>query len=89
MYWQLIIIVSDSQDAQKFFAKFGIDIATSSLELVSNLQNYPGYRRLLNAENIYKNGIFIPCFPKLNETDVERIINVVGMYIERNSLDAT
>lgn len=89
VYWQLIMIVSDSQDAQKFFAKFGVDIATSSLELVSNLQSYTGYRRLLNAENIYKNGIFIPCFPKLNETDVERIINVVGMYIERNSLDAT
>lgn len=73
VYWQLLLLVSNVIEAQTFFARRGIDIATSSLELVCALKEYPGWAKLLTAERVYRNGIFIPCFPDLSRADVERI----------------
>lgn len=74
VYWQLILLVPDAFEAQVFFAKRGIDSATSSLELVSALEKYPNRATLPVAEKIYRDGIFIPCFPNLNQSDMERIV---------------
>ena len=59
--------------AQKKFSRYGIDIATSSLELICELEDYPNMKRLPNAKHIYNNGVFIPCFPGLKENDIKRI----------------
>jgi perosamine synthetase len=74
VYWQLIVLVPDAVKAQVFLAARGIDSATSSLELVSALEEYPNKTALPAAEKIYSNGIFIPCFPNLSKNDMERIV---------------
>jgi perosamine synthetase len=85
VYWQLILSVRDSIDAQEFFASRGIDCATSSLELVSALHEYPNFVDLPIAEELYRNGIFIPCFPNLQRIDMERIASAVSDYFQRDS----
>ncbi|MHB8370625.1 MAG: DegT/DnrJ/EryC1/StrS family aminotransferase [Leptospirales bacterium] len=74
VYWQLIALASNAFNAQVVLAKDGIDIATSSLELISALEDYPNRSFMKNAEYIYNNGVFIPCFPHLSRMDLERII---------------
>lgn len=74
VYWQLIMLVPDAFESQAFFARRGIDSATSSLELVSALEKYPNRTTLPVAEKIYRDGIFIPCFPNLSQADMERIV---------------
>jgi hypothetical protein len=73
VYWQLILVVSNSLESQKKMALKGIDCATSSLEYLPNLTNYPGSIKLEHASNIYVNGLFIPCYPNLSASDVSRI----------------
>jgi len=80
VYWQLIIYVSDSISAQKFFASKGIDVATSSLELLSSLESYPNSKSLKNAEKIYLKGLLIPCYPSLNKKALSHISNSVKEY---------
>jgi dTDP-4-amino-4,6-dideoxygalactose transaminase len=80
VYWQLILPVADAFDAQVFFARRGIDSATSSLELVCALKDYPNRADLPVAESVYRNGIFIPCFPDLSRADMERIAMTVRDY---------
>lgn len=74
VYWQLILLVPNAIEAQVFLARRGIDSATSSLELISALEKYPNRTVLPTAENIYRNGIFIPCYPNLSKADMERIV---------------
>ena len=73
IYWQLILISPNSIQAQSFFANHGIDIATSSLELVCALPDYPNSEDLPIAKVIHRNGIFIPCYPGLSESELNRI----------------
>lgn len=73
VYWQLIMLSPDSVAAQSFFASHGIDVATSSLELVCELKDYPNRIDLPQAGNIYRNGTFVPCYPTLSRRDVEHV----------------
>lgn len=84
VYWQLILLVPNAIEAQSFFAKQGVDSATSSLELVCALKDYPGRVELPIAESIYRNGIFIPCFPDLNRADMERIAITIREYYQKH-----
>ncbi len=84
VYWQLILLVPNAIEAQSFFAKRGIDSATSSLELVCALKDYPGRVNLPIAESVYRNGIFIPCFPDLNRADMERIAMTIREYFQKH-----
>lgn len=77
VYWQLVML-QDPKRAQDVFASYGIDTATTSLELVSALDNYPNKMRTPVAEKVYYNGIFLPCFPGLRRTDLERIVNATN-----------
>jgi dTDP-4-amino-4,6-dideoxygalactose transaminase len=81
VYWQLIVPVPDAIEAQEFFAKRGIDVATSSLELVCALKGYPNRIELPVAERVYRNGLFIPCFPDLSRADLERISATTREYL--------
>ncbi|VVE39599.1 putative pilin glycosylation protein [Pandoraea terrigena] len=82
VYWQLILPVSNALEAQAYFAKRGIDSATSSLELVCALKDYPNRADLQTAQRIYRNGIFIPCFPHLSQSDMRRIVMAVNGYFQ-------
>jgi perosamine synthetase len=73
VYWQLVTLVPDSAQAQAFLARLGIDSATSSLELLSALEEYPNKTPLPVAENVYRNGLMLPCFPRLTQRDLDRI----------------
>lgn len=79
VYWQLIAVVEDPLKVQEHLAAYGIDSATSSLELVSALEKYPNKTRTPMAERIYHNGIFIPCFPGLSDNDLARIVNATNL----------
>jgi len=80
VYWQLLM-VQDPKKAQEVFASYGIDTATTSLELVSALDKYPNKTKTPVAEKVYYNGIFLPCFPGLSKTDLERIVNATNQLI--------
>ena len=73
VYWQLIML-QDPQIAQEVFARHGIDTATTSLELVSALEQYPNKSAMPVAERYYFKGIFLPCFPGLNKADLDRVV---------------
>ena len=80
IYWQLILLVKDSHNAQTFFANEGVDVATSSLELVCALKEYPNCTNLPMATNIHQNGVFIPCFPGLTSGELLRIAELTDSY---------
>lgn len=82
VYWQLIMLSPDSVTAQAFFARRGVDIATSSLELVCALKDYPNREELPEAGRIYCNGIFIPCYPALTQADMERVAATVREFFD-------
>lgn len=77
VYWQLVMM-QDPKKAQEVFASYGIDTATTSLELVSALDNYPNKAKTPVAEKVYYNGIFLPCFPGLSKVDLERIVDATN-----------
>ena len=54
--------------------RYGVDSSSSSLEYLPSLKNYGFKSKLKNAEFIYKKSLLIPCFSKLNDSDVN-IIN--------------
>lgn len=81
VYWQLISLVPDAKKAQKIFASQGIDVATTSLELISELPEYEVREFLPIAKNIHSNGIFLPCFPGMNEQDIERVVGAYKMLL--------
>ncbi|BDD92278.1 hypothetical protein PanNE5_17180 [Pandoraea sp. NE5] len=85
VYWQLILPVTDAFEAQSYFASQGVDSATSSLELVCALKDYPNRADLPTAGNLYRNGIFIPCFPNLSRADMERIATAVRGYYQAHA----
>jgi len=82
VYWQLIMLSPDSVATQSFFADRGVDIATSSLELVCALNDYPNREELPEASRIYRNGIFIPCYPELSRVDMELVAATVRGFFD-------
>lgn len=85
VYWQLLLPVPDALQAQALLAKQGVDSATSSLELVSALEDYPNRADLPEASKIYRDGLFIPCFPHLHASDMRRIASAVKALLEGNT----
>ncbi|HVZ80105.1 MAG TPA: DegT/DnrJ/EryC1/StrS family aminotransferase [bacterium] len=85
VYWQLILPVPDARAAQRALAREGIDSATSSLELISDLPDYPNAAPMPEAERLYHHGLFIPCFPHLTDEDMERIAGAVRSLFKDRS----
>ena len=82
VFWQLFMLTPHALDAQVYFSGKGIDVASSSLELVSSLNEYPGKIDLPLAQSFYSNGIFIPCFPWLHDSDIDRVIEALENYFD-------
>ena len=60
-----------------------IDCAQTNLILLTKLKKYNLNLNLKNANYIYNNGLFIPCFPYLNKLDLKNIINsLISLFDE-------
>jgi dTDP-4-amino-4,6-dideoxygalactose transaminase len=73
VYWQMMIFVKSATNAQKFFQSHGVDTSTTSLVNISNLPSYPYQGITPKANEIHKNGLFLPAYPGLPKKDVQHI----------------
>jgi dTDP-4-amino-4,6-dideoxygalactose transaminase len=74
VYWQLLGFCNSPLLTKLKLMRYGVDSSSSSLEYLPSLKNYGFKSKLKNAEFIYKKSLLIPCFSKLNDSDVN-IIN--------------
>jgi perosamine synthetase len=77
VYWQLCLIHGKSELIQKKLLSKGIDIASPSIALLSKSIT----SRNLVANNLYKNIIFIPCYPSLRENELNLICHNLTKYV--------
>lgn len=73
VYWQFIVYVRDFAVARETLAKFGVDCATTSLVLLTDLPKYPGQRIAPMAIRLYERGVYLPCYHQLRDTEATRI----------------
>jgi dTDP-4-amino-4,6-dideoxygalactose transaminase len=73
VYWQFIVYVNDFTEARGKLAKFGVDCATTSLVLLTDLPKYPGQRIAPMAIRLYECGVYLPCYHQLRDGEVARI----------------
>ena len=66
-YWQLVTYANNPEEFIKKLGSFGVDACTSSLELLSELKEYPGSTHTPNGSKIHKQGVFIPCFSRMSK----------------------
>ncbi|ASF44928.1 DegT/DnrJ/EryC1/StrS family aminotransferase [Methylovulum psychrotolerans] len=78
IYWQLLAYFADPAATQQRWHGKKIDTATTSLLKISDLPAYPYHGDTPNADKLYSNSLFIPCFPGLNAADRQRIIQVLN-----------
>lgn len=81
VYWQLPIIVKDSEAFIKFMASRGIDTGSSNLSLCSQLDIYPQWvKETPNAAALKNRGMFIPIYGSLTQTQKQHIVNTINDY---------
>lgn len=73
VYWQFIVYVRDFQQARDLLAEHGVDCATTSLVLLTDLPRYPGQRDTPNARRLYDLGVYLPCYHQLRKPELERL----------------
>jgi dTDP-4-amino-4,6-dideoxygalactose transaminase len=73
VYWQFLVYVDNFERAREHFAQFGVDCATTSLVLLTDLPKYPGQRKTPAAQRLYELGVYLPCYHQLHEVEVHRI----------------
>ncbi len=78
VYWQLLAYFSDPAATQQRWHGNKIDTATTSLLKISDLPAYPYHGDTPNADRLYSNSLFIPCFPGLDAGDLQRIIRALN-----------
>ncbi len=73
IYWQYIVYADQfARFQRKLFAQ-GIDCATTSLAKISGLEQYPYQGSTPNADRLYTNGVYLPCYHQLTKLQVARI----------------
>jgi len=73
VYWQYIVYADEfALFQQELFAQ-GIDCATTSLAKISGLEQYPYQGSTPNADRLYTNGVYLPCYHQLTKSQVARI----------------
>lgn len=73
VYWQFIVYVESFPEAREVLAAHGIDCATTSLVLLTDLPRYPGQRNAPAATRLYERGVYLPCYHQLRDAEVVRI----------------
>jgi len=80
IYWQFMAFFDDPYRAQAHLKKHGIDTSITSLELISDLSDYPYQGDTPVAQRVCNNGLFIPSYPGLGAKDIERICHALSSY---------
>ena len=78
VFWQYIVIVKDFKQFKKELQNFRIDTGLTSLINLSELPNYKIIHGYPKAAKLYNNGAYIPCYSQISESNLERLIDVVG-----------
>ena len=73
VYWQFIIYVKDYHEAKKVFLKHRVDTGLTSLVLLSKLKNYQINFDTPNAEKLYSQGVYLPCYKSLSQRELHKI----------------
>ena len=73
VYWQFIVYVRDFPVARELLAAHGVDCATTSLVLLTDLPLYPGQRETPIARRLYERGVYLPCYHQLRAAEIERV----------------
>ena len=73
VYWQYIVYADNFPDFQKQLTSRAIDCATTSLVKISGLGSYPFQGVTPNADRLYSNGVYLPCYHQLTKSQISRI----------------
>lgn len=73
VYWQFIVYVPEFPRARELLASHGVDCATTSLVLLTDLPMYPGQRETPWARRLYECGVYLPCYHQLRSSEVRRL----------------
>jgi len=83
IYWQFLTYFVNPKKVIYLLQRNKIDCAQTNLILLTKLKKYNLNLNLKNANYIYNNGLFIPCFPYLNKLDLKHIINsLISLFDE-------
>lgn len=77
VFWQYIVYADNFPDFQKQLTSRGIDCATTSLVKISGLESYPFMGVTPNADRLYSNGVYLPCYHQLTKSQISRISNAL------------
>jgi perosamine synthetase len=78
VFWQYIVYADNFSEFQKQLNSRGVDCATTSLVKISGLESYPFQGVTPNADRLYSNGVYLPCYHQLTKTQISRISNALS-----------
>ncbi len=78
VFWQYIVYADNFSEFQKQLTSRGVDCATTSLVKISGLESYPYQGVTPNADRLYSNGVYLPCYHQLTKTQILRISNALS-----------
>lgn len=78
VFWQYIVYADDFPEFQKQLTSRGVDCATTSLVKISGLESYPYLGVTPNADRLYSNGVYLPCYHQLTKSQITRISDALS-----------
>ena len=84
VYWQFIVYVTDFPKARELLASHGVDCATTSLVLLTDLPRYPGQRETPWARRLYDRGVYLPCYHQLRQGEIQRISAAIRELVKQS-----
>ena len=84
-FWQLIAYADDPQKFMQTLSEYKVDSCTSSLELLSALLGYPGSCDTPNAKKIHSQGIFIPCFATMSDSQKHKVYEAIQSFENKHA----
>jgi len=82
VYWQYISVEQSPILFRDFLNRKYIDCATTSLVKLSDLGDYGLISDLQGTNEIYQNGVYLPCYHQLSFEDQSRVIQAVKSFYE-------
>jgi perosamine synthetase len=80
VFWQLIALPEAHNNFRKFLYMNKIDSAYTSLIEISQLPTYQIQSSTPNADYIYNNAVYLPCYASLNSNERAHIINTLKKF---------
>lgn len=84
VYWQFIVYVADFPKSRELLASHGVDCATTSLVLLTDLPRYPGQRETPWARRLYDRGVYLPCYHQLKSGEIERLTTAIKELVKQS-----